>query len=123
MNFVASNIKFLRKQLGLSQEQFANAVEMNRGNIASYEKGTAEPSIAKLQKFSDFFNVDITSLIQEDLSKLNIVHELRKSETHMSAKEGSASLNKSMSHLNGTSLGDMGHIVSLLERIAVALEK
>lgn len=54
MNYVASNLKFLRKQTGLSQDQFAVRLDLNRGNIASYEKGSAEPSIEKIVKFAAF---------------------------------------------------------------------
>lgn len=68
MNYVASNLKFLRKQTGLSQDQFAVRLDLNRGNIASYEKGSAEPSIEKIVKFAGFFNMDVSSFIQKDLS-------------------------------------------------------
>lgn len=69
MNYIASNLRFLRKLAGLSQEQFAKRVAMNRGNIASYEKGNAEPNIAKLQRIVEYFNVDLVAFIEIDLSK------------------------------------------------------
>ncbi len=68
MSYVASNLKFLRKQTGLSQDLFAARLELNRGNIASYEKGSAEPSVDKIVKFAAFFNIDVASFIQKDLS-------------------------------------------------------
>ena len=68
MSYVASNLKFLRKQTGLSQDQFAVRLDLNRGNIASYEKGSAEPSVENIIKFASFFNIDIASFIQKDLS-------------------------------------------------------
>lgn len=68
MNHISSNLKFLRKLSGLSQEQFAQKVGMNRGNIASYEKGNAEPSIEKLQRIVGFFEVDLVAFIENDLS-------------------------------------------------------
>lgn len=67
MNYVASNLKSLRKQTGLSQDQFAVRLDLNRGNIASYEKGSAEPSIEKIVKFAAFFR-SMSLLIQKDLS-------------------------------------------------------
>lgn len=69
MNNIASNLRFLRKLAGLSQEQFAKKVGMNRGNIASYEKGNAEPNIEKLQRIVKYFDVSLVAFIQSDLSK------------------------------------------------------
>ena len=50
------NIRYLRKKMNLSQEELANAIGLNRGNIASYESGTAEPKIANLVKMSKLFS-------------------------------------------------------------------
>jgi len=68
-HFLASNIRVLRKRLGLSQEELAHRVGgLNRGNIASYEKGTAEPKLCNLLRLAGFFNVSILDLTQRDLS-------------------------------------------------------
>lgn len=66
-SFLAGNIRFLRKQRNLSQEELANQVGLNRGNIASYEKGTAEPKICNLVKMAGFFNVSLLDLTNRDL--------------------------------------------------------
>ncbi len=68
LDHIASNIKFLRTLSSLSQEQLAERIGLNRGNITSYERGIAKPSIDSLQKIADCFNVDLLSLIQKDLS-------------------------------------------------------
>ena len=68
MSFLASNIRFLRKRLNLSQTAFADRVEMNRGNIASYEKGSAEPNTVKLLRISRFFGVSLHDLLENDLA-------------------------------------------------------
>ncbi|MEN0006253.1 MAG: helix-turn-helix transcriptional regulator [Bacteroidota bacterium] len=67
--FLHQNIKCLRKRLKLSQEELANRVGLNRGNIASYENGTAEPKICNLLKFSHLFKISIVDLTQKNLSK------------------------------------------------------
>ncbi len=68
-HFLSSNIRALRKRLGLSQEELASKVGgLNRGNIASYEKGTAEPKLCNLLRLAGFFNVSILDLTQRDLS-------------------------------------------------------
>ena len=82
MNYIASNLKFLRKLTGLSQEVFAHKVDMNRGNIASYEKGSAEPSIEKLQRIADFFELDLVSFIQTDLSSRLNIGQIQSSENN-----------------------------------------
>lgn len=64
---LASNIRHLRKQLRLSQEDLANKLDMNRGNIASYEKGTAEPKICNLLNISHFYKVSVIDLTSSDL--------------------------------------------------------
>lgn len=65
--FLHQNIRCLRKKLNLSQEELANRIGLNRGNIASYENGTAEPRICNLLKLSNLFGITIMDLTQRDL--------------------------------------------------------
>lgn len=65
--FLHRNIRCLRKRLNLSQEELAAKIGLNRGNIASYENGTAEPKICNLLKLSTLFGISITDLTQRDL--------------------------------------------------------
>ena len=67
VNKLASNIRHLRKQMTLSQEDLANKVGLNRGNIASYEKGTAEPKICNLLNLSNFYKVSVMDFTSKDL--------------------------------------------------------
>ena len=62
------NMRCMRKRLGLSQEELAGRVGLNRGNIASYEKGTAEPKLCNLLKLSHLFGVSIHDLTRRDMS-------------------------------------------------------
>jgi len=77
---LAVNIRHLRKQLRLSQEDLANKLNLNRGNIASgsgknlnrgniasYEKGTAEPKICNLLNLARFYKVSVMDLTSSDL--------------------------------------------------------
>ena len=70
-SLLSSNIRCLRKQLKLSQEELGHQVGLNRGNIASYEKGTAEPKICNLLRIAHLFKVSILDLTRRDLSQLN----------------------------------------------------
>lgn len=69
--YLHQNIKYLRKRMNLSQEELAQRVGLNRGNIASYEKGIAEPKLCNLLKLSYIFRVSVRDLTERELSKLN----------------------------------------------------
>ena len=56
-NLLPRNIKSLRRKLRFSQEELAQKLGLNRGNIASYENGSAEPKICNLLKFASLFRV------------------------------------------------------------------
>ena len=67
--FLPTNIRVLRKRMHWSQEELAKKVGLNRGNIASYEAGTAEPKICNLLKMSQLFGVSLLTLIQTDMNE------------------------------------------------------
>lgn len=69
-DYLPANLRYLRKQFGLSQEVFAEKIGLNRGNIASYENGSCQPKICNLKNFSKFFQVSIGDLTSSDLRKL-----------------------------------------------------
>jgi len=83
MTYIAKNLRFLRRLTRLSQHDFAQKVALNRGNIASYEKGTAEPSTQKLLNITKFFNVDLTDFIEKDLEE-----EVNQSRISITVKDG-----------------------------------
>ncbi|MDP4185646.1 MAG: LexA family transcriptional regulator [Bacteroidota bacterium] len=68
MNFLASNIRFLRKDRGVTQDELAKMIGVNRSMIGSYEEGRAVPRISGLQALSVYFKVGIDDLINHDLS-------------------------------------------------------
>lgn len=65
MSFFPQNLKYLRKTAHFSQEQLAEQLGLNRGNIASYEKGTAHPTIKKLLIISKFFGISVSNLYEK----------------------------------------------------------
>jgi len=64
---LAENLRALRKRMKWSQEELADKVGLNRGNIASYENGTAEPKICNLVKLAHLFNIPVFSLTHSNL--------------------------------------------------------
>ena len=69
MNYLALNIRFLRKQKDLTQDALALKIDVNRSMIGAYEEGRAVPRIGVLQMISVFFGVKIDDLINRDLSR------------------------------------------------------
>ncbi len=65
--YLSRNLRYLRKQRKLSQEELAQQVGLNRGNISSYENGSAEPRICNLIKIATLFGVSIIDLTQCEL--------------------------------------------------------
>ncbi len=61
------NLRVLRKRLKWSQEELAEKIGLNRGNIASYENGTAEPKICNLVKLAQLFNLSVFDLTHSNL--------------------------------------------------------
>ncbi|MCU0345672.1 MAG: helix-turn-helix domain-containing protein [Saprospiraceae bacterium] len=65
----ADNLRSLRKRMKWSQEELADKVGLNRGNIASYENGTAEPKICNLVKIAHLFNLPVYTLTHSNLKE------------------------------------------------------
>ena len=69
MNYIKTNLNYLRIKKGLSHEQMAKALGLaGKSAYFAYEKGVASPKIEGLLKLSDFFEVSVDSLIKKDLS-------------------------------------------------------
>lgn len=69
MNYFSVNLKFLRKQNGYTQADFANKIGVNRPIIGSYEEGRAEPKFETLQNISHFFQIAIDDLLEKRLDQ------------------------------------------------------
>ena len=67
MNYLSSNIKFLRKQRKLSQQQLADDLEVKRSNIAAYETKNVEPRLALIHDMANYFGVPLEDLVIVDL--------------------------------------------------------
>ncbi|MCL3779715.1 helix-turn-helix domain-containing protein [Prolixibacteraceae bacterium JC049] len=75
MNFFSQNIKWLRKQWGITQGELAEALGVKRSMIGSYEEGRAVPKIPAMQGLSTFFRQSIDDLINRDFSTLGVAEE------------------------------------------------
>jgi transcriptional regulator with XRE-family HTH domain len=63
------NLKFLRKLRGISQQEMALEVGLNRNNIASYESGAVEPNANVFLKISGSLKVDPYVMLAVDMER------------------------------------------------------
>jgi transcriptional regulator with XRE-family HTH domain len=67
MTKISSNIKFLRKKKGLTQQQFADEVSIKRSLVGAYEEERAEPKYDLLKKIAIFFDITVDDFINETI--------------------------------------------------------
>lgn len=67
---INENVRFLRKQLGLTQDQFAQKLQIKRSLVGAYEEGRAEPRLELLQKMAELGGYSVDVLIGRDLSQM-----------------------------------------------------
>jgi len=69
--YFTSNIKFLRKRRGRTQDDVAVALNLKRSTLSGYENGVAQPGIDILVSFSGYFNMSIDTMLKIDMMKLS----------------------------------------------------
>ena len=67
MNYLASNLRFLRKQKSITQNDLADRLDVQRTMISAYEDGRSEPKLSTLQKLSEIFEVGLEELMEHDI--------------------------------------------------------
>ncbi len=67
MSNISSNLKYLRKKKGLTQQQFADQLEIKRSLVGAYEEDRAEPKYELLKKFALFYELSMDELINEKI--------------------------------------------------------
>ena len=60
---LGEKIKSLRKDLGFSQEQFAEQLGVNRGTVIRIESGTQNSTIQMLLSISEVLRIEIGDLV------------------------------------------------------------
>ena len=61
MNYFGVRLKYLRMQDKLTQTELGNALEIAKSTISMYESGKREPDFETIEKFADYFNVDMAT--------------------------------------------------------------
>jgi transcriptional regulator with XRE-family HTH domain len=66
---INTNLKFWRRELGLTQAQLADKLNIKRSLVGAYEEGRAEPRLATLVNMARLFNIPLDSLATTDFTK------------------------------------------------------
>lgn len=64
---ISSNIRKLRKQTGLTQEELAEKLKVARSTITQWETGCSSPRMGMIQKLSGVFGVTPAELLLEEV--------------------------------------------------------
>lgn len=68
MSTISSNLRYLRKKKGLTQQQFADALQIKRASVGAYEEERAEPKYDLLTKIAEFYGLSMDELVNEKMS-------------------------------------------------------
>lgn len=80
----SENLMRLRKSKGLSQEEFANEIDVTRQTVSKWELGVSTPDMDKLVQMSNFFGISVDDLLtsEDATSKVNAkVEEVTQNQT------------------------------------------
>ncbi|MDT3405231.1 XRE family transcriptional regulator [Mucilaginibacter terrae] len=69
MSIISTNIKFLRKKKGLTQQQFADEIGIKRSLVGAYEEDRADPKYDLLKKIALYFEISIDDFINETINE------------------------------------------------------
>ena len=68
MTYISSNLKYLRKKKGFTQQQFADELQIKRSLVGAYEEERAEPKYELLQKFAKYYALSIDELLNDTIN-------------------------------------------------------
>ena len=68
---LAENLKKIRKDNNLSQEQLAEQLGVSRQSVSKWESGQAYPEMDKVLQLAKMFNLNIDDLLNQDVREIN----------------------------------------------------
>lgn len=69
--YFSSNIKFLRKRMGFTQDEVAEQLGMKRPTLSGIENEVSQPTISALLNFSKYYRIAIDTLLNIEIQKLS----------------------------------------------------
>lgn len=75
----SDNLKKLRKEMNLSQEDLADKLGVSRQSISKWESGVVYPEMDKMVQLCKLFNVSMDDLLNSDVSEVNNTKQAKNS--------------------------------------------
>ena len=97
----AENLKMLRKQAGMSQEQLAEKLGVSRQAVTKWETGAGIPDIENIMAISALFDISIDDLLSNERDSKKVVEKRRFSRQLQRALEPAFLMKKPGSRWNG----------------------
>lgn len=69
ITILAENIRFVRNEKGISQEELAGLCGIHRTYVGSVERGERNVTLSSLELFSSALNVSVPKLLTKNLGK------------------------------------------------------
>ena len=66
MKDIAQEIKRIRKEHNLTQQQFADKIYVSRQAVSKYERNQCMPNIDVINKVKELFGEDLNSIIEDE---------------------------------------------------------
>ena len=79
---LGENLQFLRKKENITQEQFAERLEVSRQSVSKWESDQAYPEMEKILQMCELFHVSMDDLVRNDVSTV-YAGDQAEYETHM----------------------------------------
>lgn len=104
-NRIAEQIRFYRKQKGLTQEQLAEAMGVSVAAVSKWEQGQSLPEIPMLMELADFFDLSVDALLGYRLranDRKSIVERMKRLRREDNYDEGIAEAEKALQKFPNT---------------------
>lgn len=71
-------IQMLRKSQGISQENLAAILKINRNNLSRIETGKSEPTLSVIKGIVNYFKIDVASLMDLKGNPMDTKEKIKK---------------------------------------------
>ena len=88
MKKISANIKFLRKNKGLTQEQFATEIGIKRSMVGAYEEDRASPKMENIKEIANFFGISVDELVSERITAKWLEEKAKRVQNETELKAG-----------------------------------
>jgi Zn-dependent peptidase ImmA (M78 family)/DNA-binding XRE family transcriptional regulator len=86
-NTIGKNIEFFRKKLNYTKRKIAEVLDVNPSLITYYEQGKRVPSVGKLNKIAEIFEIPVEWLMTENVEDIQLAARTKGKENAAETKE------------------------------------